>query len=42
MRAELTWRATLPLYEHGVALVDVATREAVSAALSRAVAGGVQ
>jgi hypothetical protein len=42
MRAELTWRATLPLYEHGVARVDVGMREGLAVTLARAAEGGRQ
>lgn len=39
LRAWLTWRVTLPLYRHGIAQLDIAMREALTATMARAQRG---
>ncbi|NUQ74537.1 MAG: DUF2169 domain-containing protein [Polyangiaceae bacterium] len=39
-QAMLTWRATLPLYKHGVRHIDIAMRESFGAIIARASATG--
>ncbi|WP_437838188.1 DUF2169 family type VI secretion system accessory protein [Sorangium sp. So ce1153] len=36
MKAILTWRAMLPLYQHGIKHIDIAMRDSISAMIARA------